>query len=412
MPCNYSDDIYFLYLKYSDLKEIFLVKMARSQTISCEAVARALREAGPFGMTPETLAAHFQGVSRSTLGRRLTELINQDLIKAFGQGRSIRYVAASSFGIEDIRRYFAEDWQLRPAASFQEVLLQPTPGIDRVKAERLTHLQAMARQLDRKFLADFLIDFSWASSLLEGSTYSNIDTQALLEYGERNRDKPLEDAVLILNHKTAIQHLWSHRDLTAKNLNTLHAFLTDSHGLADVEDSDHFLPKAQQGVPREYQEVRLGRSAYNPPFRPATGYVAQALDEILATAKQLHPLQAAFYLITRIPYVQVYANGNKRTSRLAANLPLLEAGLLPISFVDFKKSDYVLGMAAFYELGDIQILAHVFIEGYLRSIIRSSEIPSSLRLGGFKIHEATEAMLRYVNTGIPLEKPYQFFLKG
>ena len=40
---------------------------------------------------------------------------------------------------------------------------------------------------------------------------------------------------------------------------------------------------------------------------------------ILEQANALHPVQAAVYLMSRLPYLQAFANGNKRTSRLAAN---------------------------------------------------------------------------------------------
>jgi hypothetical protein len=215
----------------------------------------------------------------------------------------------AEYSIEDVRCYFERDWQTRPAAGFQEQLLQPSPGLDPDMAARLVKLQARARPLDKKFLADFLIDFSWASSVLEGSTYSNIDTQVLLEYGERNQDKPVEDAVLILNHKNAIQYLWTHRELTVEHLGKIRAFLTDGHNLPEVADSDHFLPERQRGVPREYEDVRLGRSAYNPPFRPASGYIAQAFEQILQHAKALPPVEAAFYLMSRIPYLKCSRRG-------------------------------------------------------------------------------------------------------
>lgn len=156
---------------------------------------------------------------------------------------------------------------------------------------------------------------------------------------------------------------------------------------------------AQRGVVREYEEVRLGRSAYNPPFRPATGYIAKAISAMLETARTLPPVQAAFYLMTRIPYLQVFANGNKRTARLAANLPLLQAGLLPLSFVDFKKADYVLGMSAFYELGDTQLIQQVFLDGYVRSIIRGSDIPAAQRLSGFSVDDIAQSLLKYVRSG-------------
>lgn len=373
--------------------------MARSITLTHEAVVKAILANGPTGASPDILKTRFPTVSRSTLNRRLSELTANGRIKPVGHGRATRYISATPYASEDIRRYFAMDWQSRPAVGFREELLLPTPGIDPDKALRLTHLQALARPLDRKFLADFLIDFSWASSILEGSTYSNIDTQALIEYGQRNPDKPVEDALLILDHKNAIQHLWSHREITAGNLCKLQAYLTNPHQQAEAMESDHFLPDAQRGVPREYEDIRLGRSAYSPPFRPGTGYIAQSLDRIVETARSLAAIPAAFYLMTRIPYLQAFANGNKRTSRLAANLPLLAAGMLPISFVDFDKADYVLGLASFYELGDTQIIEKTFISGYARSIVRGSDIPASLRASGFQVEDTVRALVQYVQSG-------------
>ena len=384
--------------------------MARTVSLSTEIVAQVLRDAGLAGLMPEAIEARLPGVSRSTLSRRLKELTEAGIVKPLGRGRAVRYVAVAAYGIEDVRRYFETDWQARPSVGFQQQLLQPAPGLAPDVATRLVNLQALARTLDKRFLSDFLIDLSWASSVLEGSTYSDIDTQALIEYGERNQDKPVEDAVLILNHKNAIQFLWTHRELSIENLCQLQAFLTDGHGLAEVQESDHFLPAIQRGIPREFEDVRLGRSAYSPPFRPATGFIKQAFVEIVETAKTLPPVQSAFYLMTRIPYLQVFANGNKRTARLAANLPLLQAGLLPLSFVDFKKADYVLGMAAFYELGDIQVLQKVFLEGYVRSIIRGSDLPAAVRVAGLKSDELMRTLVTYVHTGQTPEPGARIFL--
>lgn len=385
--------------------------MARLSVLSTEIVFKAVQDAGPAGLTAELLSVAYPQVSRSTLNRRLQALVADGQIAALGNGPATRYVAQSSYSIADVRRYLATDWQARHPARYREELLEPLPSLAPEKAWRLANLQALSRPLDRKFLADFLIDFSWASSLLEGSTYSDIDTQALLEYGQRNSDKPVEDAVLALNHKNAIQHLWANRELTVSNLCRVQAFLTDRHDLADIAESDHFLPDAQRGVPRENEEVSLGRSAYSPPFRPGTGYIAQALERIVATAVRLAPVAAAFYLMTRIPYLQGFANGNKRTSRLAANLPLLQAGMLPISFVDFNKADYITGMAAFYELGDTQLMAQTFIEGYVRSIVRGSDLPASIRVGGLDIGQVSRELVRYVQAGhIPTDKPALLFL--
>ncbi|MDR3481203.1 MAG: Fic family protein [Burkholderiaceae bacterium] len=373
--------------------------MSANTSLAPKALLDLIAFAGPAGLTPDALERQFPESSRSTINRRLAALVTEGAIKPVGSGRAVRYQVASPFTIAAIEQYLALDPQARPLVSFDQTLLQPTPGIDPDKAVRLQGLNGLAGPLDKKFLSNFLIDFSWGSSVLEGGTYSDLDTQALLLYGERNPDKPMEDALLILNHKSAIEHLWEHRDLTVANICAMQSMLTDQHGIAEVMDSDHFLPVEQRGIAREYADVNLQRSAYLPPFRPGTGYIEKALNEIVDIAKTLHPVESAFYLMTRIPYLQPFANGNKRTARLAANLPLLSNGLLPISFVDFNRAKYIQGMAAFYELGSPQIMEGVFVNGYVRSIFRGSQLPASIRVTGFDIDAGVSKLASYVQTG-------------
>ncbi len=101
----------------------------------------------------------------------------------------------------------------------------------------------------------------------------------------------------------------------------IQALLTDQHGIRALEGSDHFLPDGRRGVVREFEDPRLARTPYSPPHRPGTGYVTAMLEQVVAVASGLGPLDAALHVMTRIPYLQAFANGNKRTARLAANIP-------------------------------------------------------------------------------------------
>ena len=380
---------------------------ARSQ------LAELLAAAGPAGLSPEELTRHLPQISRSTLNRRLSELVKEGVAKLIGGGRATRYVSASPLTRADIDAYFGTAFQQRPVAVFKEELLAAQPNIDPQKALRCEHIQAIATPVDRRFLTNFLVDFSWGSSLLEGSTYSALDTEALIRYGQKNKDKPTADAVLVLDHKTAVEYLWSHRELTRENVCAMHALVTDDHGLAEVAESEHFLPEHQRGKPREYEEVNLGASAYLPPFRPGTGFAARMLEQIIAQARELRPVEAALYLMTRIPYVQIFANGNKRASRLAANAALLAGGMLPFSFADVDKSDYIRGMAAFYELGSTLVIEQTFIQGYARSVVRGSDIPVRMRTHGFDTEAVARELVDFVKTGRkPVDKRALMFLRA
>ena len=320
--------------------------------------------AHPGGVASAEIETHFN-VSRSTLIRRLKEAMQAGALTVAGKGPATRYFSADPLAA--LKGYFAKPHTERVVAPYREERLAPLPGL---ADEAALKFRGIAKQpLGKRELGKFLIDFACASSALEGGTYSLLDTQALIEYGEKSPGKPLEDAFLVLNHKEAFEYLHDHMRLDS--IYRIHDLLTSDHDLPELAESRHFLPANQRGVVREYAEVDIALSAYLPPFRPGTGYIAKALERVLATADSIQdPVQAAFYLLTRIPYLQPFKDGNKRTSRAICNVPLIRAGLSPISFVDFGKQDYIVSLLAFYELGDTRLAERCFVEAYTKSIAR------------------------------------------
>jgi len=58
---------------------------------------------------------------------------------------------------------------------------------------------------------------------------------------------------------------------------------------------------------------------------------------------------------------------NKRTSRLAANIPLIRHNLCPLSFIDVPQPAYVDAMIGVYERNRVDLLRDVFVWAYERS---------------------------------------------
>lgn len=321
--------------------------------------------ASPKGASAGEMERHLK-LSRTTLNRRLKDELRAGTIVVTGKGPSTRYHSADP--LSALRVYFAKPHTERELASYQEARLEPMPALSTETEQKFAQLPEY--RMGKRELAKFLIDFSCASSSLEGGTYSLLDTQALIEYGEKSAGKPLEDAFLVLNHKEAFEYLHDHMELGS--IYKVHDLLTSDHDMPALQDTPHFLSKAHRGVVREYNEIDIHLSTYLPPFRPGTGYLKRMLEKILETAESnQNPIQAAFYLLSRIAYLQPFTDGNKRTSRAICNVPLIKAKLPPISFVDFGKQDYLVSMLAFYELGDIRLLERCFAEAYAKSIARS-----------------------------------------
>ncbi|MBS3982199.1 MAG: hypothetical protein KGZ41_00205 [Dethiobacter sp.] len=67
-----------------------------------------------------------------------------------------------------------------------------------------------------------------------------------------------------------------------------------------------------------------------------------------------------------------FADGNKRTSRLSANMPLMLYNCAPLSFLDVERSDYATAMLGIYEQRNMAAAVNLFEFIYRRSIQKYS----------------------------------------
>jgi hypothetical protein len=94
----------------------------------------------------------------------------------------------------------------------------------------------------------------------------------------------------------------------------------------------------------------------------------EMLRLIIDKAREIrNPIEAAFFLWVNIAYLQAFEDGDKRTSRLSANLPLLLLNCAPLSFLDVEPEAYAYAMMGVEER-DVSFAAELFATTYLRSI--------------------------------------------
>jgi len=199
---------------------------------------------------------------------------------------------------------------------------------------------------------------SWASSHLEGNTYSRLDTRELIEHGKVAQGKGTIETQMILNHKTAIELLVENIDSAGFNrytLMNLHSAL-----------AENLLPNpADEGRIRQHA-VDIGKSVYRPLSTPQQ--IDDVLDMLLAKANQIRdPFEQSFFMMVHLPYLQPFADINKRTSRLAANLPLFRANLCPLTFLDVPEQAYSRATLGVYEMTRVELLRDLYVWAYERS---------------------------------------------
>ena len=221
----------------------------------------------------------------------------------------------------------------------------------------------------RDILGRLLIDLSWSSSRLEGNTYTRLDTQLLIERGQVAQGKNAQETQMILNHKAAIEMLVTNADEIGFNRFTvlnLHAILSDNL-MADPKASGRLRVRA----------VEISGTVYLPLSIPQQ--IAECFQLVLSKAAEItDPFEQAFFGMVHLPYLQPFEDANKRVSRLAANIPLIQQNLGPLSFIDVPERAYVEGTLGIYELQRTELLRDVFVWAYERSCQRYLAIRQSI----------------------------------
>lgn len=205
-----------------------------------------------------------------------------------------------------------------------------------------------------------LIDLSYNSSRLEGNTYSLLDTERLVLEGQQASDKLNEETIMILNHKEAIRYLVDNATRIKFQVNeilTLHYLL-----------SEGLVPQKYAGNFRDHG-VRISSSTYIPLENPEKLEIQ--LNLIMQKTTEIkNPFEQSLFLLVHIAYLQAFHDVNKRSSRLAANIPLIQQNLVPLSFNDLDKQDYLSAMLAIYECQDVNPLIDLYLQSYQRTAIQ------------------------------------------
>jgi Fic family protein len=346
----------------------------------------------PEGIGIEELSGLLAGeVSRRTLQRRIAMLVESGSVVPKGAGPATRYFLPETGDVEhdyvrlspsgaDVRRLVGRPLAERtPVGYNREFLDQYRPNessyLTPETIATLTRIGTTANAerpagtYARQILNRLLVDLAWASSRLEGNTYSLLDTERLIESGKAAEGKDAAETQMILNHKNAIEFMVDLGDdliFNRQNILNFHAILSDNL-LADPNASGRLRRIA----------VGIGDSVYHPLEVPQV--IEECFQQIVDTAAAiLNPFEQAFFAMVHLPYLQPFEDVNKRVSRLAANIPFVRHNLSPLSFFDVPQRAYFDALLGVYELNRVDLLRDVFVWAYERSTKRYVAVRQSL----------------------------------
>ena len=310
--------------------------------------------------------------SDSTMKRLLSAAVKEGNIETAGRGPATKYKLTPQAHVTmplDLATYFDKDIDEREVQeSFNFDLIRDIlPKVEIFTKEELEVLNAAQMEFEkntegmteleyRKEMERLGVDLSWKSSQIEGNTYSLLETERLLKDKQTASGKTKEEAIMLLNHKDALDFVLDVPDYL-KELSV--------HRIEDI----HSILTKELEVDRNIRHRRVGITGTN--YRPLDNefQIREALEDTctLVNGKD-NVFEKALLTLVLLSYIQAFVDGNKRTARITSNAILIANGYCPISFRTVDSIDYKKAMLMFYEQNNIAAFKKIFIEQFLFAV--------------------------------------------
>ncbi len=307
-------------------------------------------------------------VAVATVKRTIVALLDKNFVATNGKGKATKYVISSGFDVLfpiDVAIYFEkeiDEREVKDGFSFNLIkeVLNEISLFTNDEMERLSHLQnnftentsKLTKAEYNKEFERLAIDLSWKSSQIEGNTYSLLETEKLLKEKETASGKTKDEAVMLLNHKAALDFILENPDY----VNPL--------SVSRIEDI-HSLLIENLGIDRNIRNRRVGISGTN--YKPLDNefQIKEALEDtcILINSKE-NIFEKGLLALVLLSYIQPFSDGNKRTARIISNAILMNHNYCPLSFRTVDSIDYKKAMLVFYEQNNISVFKKIFIEQF------------------------------------------------
>ncbi len=315
----------------------------------------------------EAYIANFaETVSKVTIIRDLDVLLHAGLIGKTGSARNVTYRSLNNNPVLkrfDAVQYFAQDADSRsikyPQFNFEIFSMlhnlfsdEEINALENINSIYRKKINNLSDSLLKKEYERLLIELSWKSSQIEGNTYSLLDTEVLIKDNIEAEGHKKDEAVMILNHKKALEYIFDNREyfceLTIAKIEELHSILT-----ADMS-IDRGLRQAPVGI--------VGTN-YKPLFN--RHQIREAMEKLVELInKTQNILEKALITVLMISYIQPFADGNKRTGRILANAILFANGYCPLSYRSVKDVEYKKAVIIFYENNSLVYFKQIFTEQF------------------------------------------------
>jgi Fic family protein len=259
-------------------------------------------------------------------------------LRVVRRGRRTYYYVHHSYRWEGKVRQRDQYLGTKPPAKLQEARLAVERStwadtwfreFERIKVRLAEHNAAVPSRVAEKERASFVIDFTYDTNRIEGSTLTLREVADLLRHGTSPSSKPVADVLEARAHASLVGELLARpQPLDLPHLLAWHKALFSQTALGIA------------GNIRTYG-VEIGQSRHRPPAAREVGPMLHELFRWHNTeAESLHPVEHAAAFHFRFESIHPFGDGNGRVGRIAMNVILQQHGFPMMNIRYGKRRGY------------------------------------------------------------------------
>lgn len=206
-------------------------------------------------------------------------------------------------------------------------------SLERIRKLYVEDKNLLTHDEKRAIESDFLTDYAYQTTKIEGNTLSAREAELILKHGQVPRNKELRDVYGLQNIVTA----WNYISNYKKDFNE--KFIKEIHRLVMTNILEN---------PGKYREIQvyLGRGRLTSKhIPPPPDWVSQEIKRLVKwvkeNSKKVHPVVLACFAHHLFIAIHPFIDGNGRVGRLILHFLLHKNGYPPVNILNKEKINYI-----------------------------------------------------------------------
>lgn len=212
----------------------------------------------------------------------------------------------------------------KPQGAYEYLTEEQAEVLEDIKSEYSRLIKKQPPEIRKKYEDDFLVRFTYNSNAIEGNRLTLRDTFLILQEDIMPQDASSYEYNEVINSRKCVAFIKGYKGEFNKT------FLLNTHRLLTINTA-----VKEVGKYRVHNVIITGSPHTPPDYKNVPALMEQLFVWYNNHKRDLHPVELACLLHTKLTRIHPFSDGNGRTARIASNF-IIYKSRFPMFFIDVK----------------------------------------------------------------------------